>query len=251
MSYPTSSHPESIDIPSQLVSPLAAPHVLRNSHCYRTMCELRDSAWHFDIQTQVASHPSRSRTTSLEGILCLFVCRRPCRAPCLLSAAQNAISVFHISHTLPALLRVSVSGGNVGLPGCHPEGMSSPVDWWCWKAFNCRITSATFRPTGGVSISIACSTPSGSIRKRPRTSTPFSSSYTPYTVPILPPGSEIIGYGTPPFTILDSSTSCQTLWEKLLSTLIARTSTPNSRNSGYLTATAVNSVGHTQVKSAG
>jgi hypothetical protein len=41
------------------------------------------------------------------------------------------------------------------------------------------------------------------------------------------------------------------LWEKTLSTLTARTSTPSSCNSGYVAATAASSVGHTQVKSAG
>ena len=40
---------------------------------------------------------------------------------------QNAISGFQISQTWPALFSVSDSGGKVGLPGCHPEGISSPV----------------------------------------------------------------------------------------------------------------------------
>jgi hypothetical protein len=45
----------------------------------------------------------------------------------LIRRSQNANSGFQISQTLPAILSVSVSGGKTGLPGCQPEGMSSPV----------------------------------------------------------------------------------------------------------------------------
>jgi len=46
--------------------------------------------------------------------------------------SQNAISGFQTSQTLPAIVKVPFSGAMVSLPGCQPEGVSSPVAWWCW-----------------------------------------------------------------------------------------------------------------------
>lgn len=161
---------------------------------------------------------------------------------------QNAWSGFQTFHTLPAR---SGPGFSVGLPGCQPEGVTSPVATTCWKALTWRISSATLRPTSGVRTSIARILKSGSIRNLPRISTPAVSSYTPYIVPTRPPASDRSGKGTPPSTILESSSSCQILCENRLSVLSANTSTPNAWSSPYLTATAVNSVGQTKVKSPG
>ena len=47
--------------------------------------------------------------------------------------------------------------------------------------------------------------PSGSMMKRPLVSTPLSSSYTPYILPMLPPGSESIAKGMSSPIIFDSS----------------------------------------------
>ena len=73
----------------------------------------------------------------------------------------------------------------------------------------------------------------------------------PYADPILPPASESIGKGTPPFSMRDSSCSCQTLCTNRLSVLAASTSAPSALNSPYRAATAASSVGQTKVKSPG
>lgn len=60
-----------------------------------------------------------------------------------------------------------------------------------------------------------------------------------------------MGKMTPPFTIRVNSCSCHRRCESTLSTLTAKISVPSSWNAGYLTATAANSVGQTEVKSPG
>lgn len=47
------------------------------------------------------------------------------------SNIQNAMSGFQTVHTLPTR---SGPGLRVGLPGTHPEGMTSPVSRVCWNA---------------------------------------------------------------------------------------------------------------------
>ncbi len=145
----------------------------------------------------------------------------PCGGVPVADLAVVSYSGFQTVHTLPTR---SGPGFSVGLPGCQPDGVTSPVARTCWKAFSCRSSSSGFRPTSGVRTSIARMMKSGSMMNRPRMSTPAASSYTPYTEPIFPPGSESIGKGTPPGTILESSSSCQILWTKRLSVLTARTS---------------------------
>ena len=46
---------------------------------------------------------------------------------------SNAFSTFQTFHTFPAK---SGPGVNVGLPGCQPDGVTSPVAATCWNAFN-------------------------------------------------------------------------------------------------------------------
>jgi len=80
---------------------------------------------------------------------------------------------FQTSQTLPGR---SGPGVSVTSPGCQPEGVTSPVATTCWKALSCRISSPGLLPTSGVSTSIARTTNSGSMMKRPRISTPAASS---------------------------------------------------------------------------
>ena len=68
---------------------------------------------------------------------------------------------------------------------------------------------------------------------------------------MLPAWSESMWKGTPPSTILVSSWSFHILCTKWLSTLTEKTSTPRSRSSWYLSATADTSVAQTKVKSPG
>jgi hypothetical protein len=65
---------------------------------------------------------------------------------------SKAISGFQTFHTLPAKSGLDF---NVALPGCQPEGVTSPVLRTCWNAWTCLIISATLRPTGGVTVSMA------------------------------------------------------------------------------------------------
>jgi len=93
-------------------------------------------------------------------------------------AQSCARSVDQTSHTLPTR---SGPGLRVSLPGRHPDGVASAplVSLTSWKAWICRSVSDTLRPTGGVRTSKPWITPSGSMRNRPRFSTPASASYTP------------------------------------------------------------------------
>jgi hypothetical protein len=65
---------------------------------------------------------------------------------------SSAISGFQHFQTIPTR---SGPGLRVGLPGFHPEGVTSSVSRTCWEALSWRVSSATWRPTGGVSTSMA------------------------------------------------------------------------------------------------
>lgn len=91
---------------------------------------------------------------------------------------DHSIDGFQTFQTFPTR---SGPGFSVGLPGSQPAGMASlpPLARTCWKACTWRMVSASFLPTGGVITSIAWMMPSGSMMKRPRSSTPWDLSQTP------------------------------------------------------------------------
>ena len=77
------------------------------------------------------------RTKAVKVCPCLkvkiLVACRKLPQPCQKIGTEKLLPInyygFQISQTLLALSRVSVSGGKTGLPGCQPEGISSPVLW--------------------------------------------------------------------------------------------------------------------------
>ena len=78
---------------------------------------------------------------------------------------QNAFLGFQVSQTFPDIEGISPSLARVGFPGSQPQGMNSPVAWWCCRALNCLRISATLRPMGAARICMAWITLCGSIKK--------------------------------------------------------------------------------------
>jgi hypothetical protein len=47
------------------------------------------------------------------------------------ASIQNAFLGFQTSQTFPEIEGASPSLARVGFPGSQPQGMNSPVAWWC------------------------------------------------------------------------------------------------------------------------